>query len=250
MNHLWYRRFFVYSCRGGLLVLTGGCLLASVAQAETPMQELNRSFARVWHRGVRAVLGKPVMPEGVLADEEGILAHPPAPLPPGTVVVPTEETEIRFADPVDFWWHQNPSMEGKWDYFRPVGDVRQPIKVIVRRRSVVPATPELLARSAASSAAKGAVPAPAAPVALFPPPLTTAPVMMAPMTTAPMTMAPMTMAPMTMAPMTTAPTMAAPAAAMAPAPPAATPEVGVPPRTFPSWSGQTTDGAMAPGSVL
>lgn len=35
----------------------------------------------------------------------------------------------KFAHPVDYWWHLNPSETGTWDYFSPVNDPFQPIVV-------------------------------------------------------------------------------------------------------------------------
>ena len=35
----------------------------------------------------------------------------------------------KFAHPVDYWWHLNPSQAGAWDYFSPVNDPYQPIVV-------------------------------------------------------------------------------------------------------------------------
>ncbi|HIJ85797.1 MAG: hypothetical protein HW380_718 [Magnetococcales bacterium] len=35
----------------------------------------------------------------------------------------------KFAHPVDYWWHLNPSQAGAWDYFSPVQDSYQPVVV-------------------------------------------------------------------------------------------------------------------------
>lgn len=33
----------------------------------------------------------------------------------------------RYAHPVDYWWHKEPSMQGNWDYFTPVEHINQPV---------------------------------------------------------------------------------------------------------------------------
>lgn len=35
----------------------------------------------------------------------------------------------KFAHPVDYWWHLDPSTSGAWDYFSTVPDTEQPIAV-------------------------------------------------------------------------------------------------------------------------
>lgn len=35
----------------------------------------------------------------------------------------------KFAHPVDYWWHLNPSEAGAWDYFSPINDPYQPVVV-------------------------------------------------------------------------------------------------------------------------
>ena len=40
-----------------------------------------------------------------------------------------------YANPVDYWWHLNPSATGNWDYFSPVSSIRQPLAV---ERGTVP----------------------------------------------------------------------------------------------------------------
>lgn len=42
--------------------------------------------------------------------------------------------------PVNFWWHFNPSKTATWDYFSPIPDGQQPV-TILQREGPLPAAP-------------------------------------------------------------------------------------------------------------
>ncbi|MBF0612918.1 MAG: hypothetical protein G8345_18900 [Magnetococcales bacterium] len=44
--------------------------------------------------------------------------------------------------PVNFWWHFNPSKNATWDYFSPIPDDKQPITILQREGPLPEAAPQ------------------------------------------------------------------------------------------------------------